>query len=111
MTIASRIALTPGVVNDPAPKGMYYIAIREDGVLVRIDENKNETIIGRDGTQLISLNEMIDVDTINAVNGQYLIKENDKYLFKYPAQTLLGCFYASNSIYQSHFSQATLNIL
>lgn len=74
MTIASRILMTAGENVGAAPDGTYYLYIRDDGVVMKVDSNASQTIVGRDGSQIPSLGEITNVDATSAEIGHFLTK-------------------------------------
>jgi hypothetical protein len=102
--LASRIILTAGKSVNPAPTGKYYLYLRDDGVFIRVDDQGQQEIVGRDGTQIPKLVELTDVmDTDSIRDGDILVKHGNKFIFQpMPMPSFNGHFFAVNKTQQSH---------
>ena len=76
MTIASSIILFPGTEVAAAPAGKHRLYLRTDGTLMKMDDQGVAIIVGREGTQNPSLNEITDVNATGDV-GDVLTKLPD----------------------------------
>lgn len=86
MTKASRIVLTKGEIVDPAPEGMSYLSLDTNGILIRVDDNGVQHIVGRDGTQIPSLSSLPDVSIEDASIGDILTKTETGFKLLPPIQ-------------------------